>query len=148
MGRANIQVNCTLYSYLGNIKSRGITVDKATLHQLLIKQKDELSLRIEKIEADLKSRCVNARSSQQATDHSNDDVLGGLKYEAQTKLDLTDEAIQRLAEGVFCHCIKCNNEINDERLKALPHTQLCRVCAKKAEAGAAPYSNLFSMGDA
>ena len=136
--------------YSSLLKSRGLTMkketmNKETLYQLLIDQKNELSQRIEKIEADLKNRYVNSRSSQKAVDHSNDDVLGGLKNEAQTKLDLTDEALQRLTRGEFGHCIKCNTEINNERLNALPHAQLCRVCAQKEEGSAKPFSKASSM---
>jgi DnaK suppressor protein len=111
---------------------------KETLYQLLIDQKNELSQRIEKIEADLKNRYVSRQSSLEAVDHSNDDVLDGLKKEAQTKLDLTQNAIHRLTDGVFGHCIKCNNEMSDERLKALPHTQFCHLCAQ-TEAGSTTY---------
>ena len=108
-------------------------MEKNRLQQLLIDQKNELSKRVEKIGIDLKNRRVNRTVSSQNIDHSNDDVLAVLEEEAHTKLELTQKALQRLKEGEFGHCLQCGNDINDERLEALPHTQVCRVCAKEGE---------------
>ncbi len=106
---------------------------KEMLYQLLLEQEGELSNRLEKIQVDFNSRDLNKKMSQKNVDRANDDVLTALKNEAQEKLKLTKKSIARLTQGNFGHCLICNNEINDERLKALPHTRYCRICAQERE---------------
>lgn len=103
------------------------------LYQLLLEQECELSNRLEKIQVDFNSRDLNKKMSQKNVDRANDDVLFALKSEAQEKLELTKKSIARLKQENFGHCLLCNNEINDERLKALPHTRYCRICAQERE---------------
>ena len=108
-------------------------MQKEILYKLLIEQEGELSDRIEKIQVDFKSRDLSKKLSQKNVDRANDDVLISLKNEAQEKLKLTKKSIAHLIQGNFGHCLICNNEINDERLKVLPHTSYCRTCAQEKE---------------
>lgn len=108
-------------------------IEQQKWYQLLIKQRNELSQRIEKIDRDLKKRRSDARLNYEKLDNSNDDVLGALKNEAQVELDLTLEAIERFMNGEFGNCLECTHQINKERLAALPHAQLCLACASKQE---------------
>jgi len=101
------------------------------LHQLLIDQKNELSQRIEQIERDFKNRRADSRLHYGERDHSNDDVLMGLKNEAKMKLELTQDAIQRFIDDEFGYCIACGHPINDARLTALPHAPFCLACARQ-----------------
>lgn len=108
-------------------------MQKEILYKLLIKQEGELSTRLEKIQVDFNNRDFSKKMSQKNVDRANDDVLTALKIEAQEKLDLTKRSITRLKQDNFGHCQLCNNAINDERLKALPHTSYCRICAQEKE---------------
>ena len=42
-------------------------------------------------------------------------------------------ALKRLDEGLYGICAKCGNDINPERLKAIPHTTLCVNCQESFE---------------
>jgi RNA polymerase-binding transcription factor DksA len=108
-------------------------MQKEILKRLLIEQEDELSNRLDKIQVDFKSRGISNDLSQKNVDRANYDVLIALRNEAQEKLKLIKKSIARLNQGNFGHCLICNNEINDERLKALPHTSYCRLCAQEKE---------------
>jgi DnaK suppressor protein len=42
-------------------------------------------------------------------------------------------ALKRLDEGKYGICARCGNEINPERLKAIPYTTLCVNCQERFE---------------
>ena len=42
-------------------------------------------------------------------------------------------ALKRLDEGKYGICARCGNEINPERLKAIPYTTLCVSCQARFE---------------
>lgn len=46
-----------------------------------------------------------------------------------------DQALARIEDGTYGKCESCNNNINLERLRALPYTRLCIECKEKEEAG-------------
>lgn len=43
-----------------------------------------------------------------------------------------DEALLRIKNGTFGFCIECDNQILEERLEEVPHTQHCVSCKNKA----------------
>ena len=44
-----------------------------------------------------------------------------------------DLALDRLNKGEFGICVECGEEINHERLEAVPHARLCIQCKSKEE---------------
>ena len=42
-------------------------------------------------------------------------------------------ALKRLDEGLYGICARCGNDINPERLKAIPHTTFCVNCQERFE---------------
>ena len=44
-----------------------------------------------------------------------------------------DMALERIEEGIFGRCNSCGQDINDERLKAVPHARLCIKCKSSEE---------------
>lgn len=44
-----------------------------------------------------------------------------------------DRALERLDKGEYGNCIECGNEINPERLEAVPHARLCIACKSREE---------------
>ena len=42
-------------------------------------------------------------------------------------------ALKRLGEGLYGICARCGNDINPERLKAIPYTTLCVNCQERFE---------------
>jgi DnaK suppressor protein len=44
-----------------------------------------------------------------------------------------DRALERIEKGEYGNCIGCENEINPERLEAVPHARLCIDCKSREE---------------
>ncbi|OGC09272.1 hypothetical protein A2V82_15425 [candidate division KSB1 bacterium RBG_16_48_16] len=44
-----------------------------------------------------------------------------------------ERALERIEKGEYGICVRCNNEINPERLEAVPHARLCIQCKSKEE---------------
>lgn len=47
------------------------------------------------------------------------------------RLEDLDEALERIKEGTYGVCERCGNEINPERLDAVPAASLCMPCKQK-----------------
>lgn len=95
----------------------------------LLALKEELSLRIEKIDKDLHNRKTSSKFSDQVVDRQNDDVLLNLKSEAEEELEQIDHALLKIEKDHYGSCEKCHEDITDERLDALPFATLCTKCA-------------------
>ncbi|MDG1752383.1 MAG: TraR/DksA C4-type zinc finger protein [Thalassotalea sp.] len=99
------------------------------LDKILIDKKVELTQRITAIEADFK-KGRSADFSEQTTESENDEVLDEIHHEAKVELSLVNNAILKLENGQYGICETCDDDINPERLKALPYTSTCIKCAK------------------
>jgi DnaK suppressor protein len=51
----------------------------------------------------------------------------------RTVLRLIERALKRIADGSFGKCVGCGDQIQDQRLQALPWTQLCLRCQGERE---------------
>jgi DnaK suppressor protein len=51
----------------------------------------------------------------------------------RTVLLLIEAALKRIADGSFGVCVGCGDEIQDQRLQALPWTQFCLRCQGQLE---------------
>ncbi len=87
----------------------------------------ELEGRLHKIEDDL-DQTPNPDSEERATERENDELLEGLGLQGQAELKAIEAALKRLEDGTFGTCVRCCNEISEERLEAVPHAALCRNC--------------------
>lgn len=54
----------------------------------------------------------------------------GLTENEQELLQSIDDALQRIEDGTYGVCSNCGKPIGEERLEALPWTDLCIDCAK------------------
>jgi DnaK suppressor protein len=59
-------------------------------------------------------------------------VVERLSHREQ-RLAQVQAALQRLDEGKYGICARCGNEINPERLKAIPYAALCVNCQERFE---------------
>ena len=87
----------------------------------------ELEKRLHKIEGDL-DQTPNPDSEERATERENDEVLEEMGNQGQAELKAVEAALQRIADGTFGICVRCGEEITEERLEAVPHAALCRNC--------------------
>lgn len=56
-----------------------------------------------------------------------------LAQDLRQKLELIDQALERLANGKYGRCETCGGAINPERLEALPYATQCIRCQQQAE---------------
>lgn len=93
--------------------------------------------------ADLISRRHDARQAQIEVSEANDvgdaadaavrdetlSQLQDLTDSESRELRAIDAALARIEDGSYGTCFSCDEEIDERRLLALPHTQLCVACA-------------------
>ncbi len=103
-------------------------LDPQAVKDELIMKREELHKRLQNINHDFQTG-HSPDSEEQATERENDDVLHGIKQEAEIELSLVIEALQRMETGNYGTCSECGKEINPERLKVVPYTTKCIICA-------------------
>ena len=89
----------------------------------------ELSKRINATSSDFK-KGRSQDFAEQATESENDQVLDGIRHEANLELQQVNAAITRLENDSYGICSRCDSAIASERLKALPYVQTCINCAQ------------------
>lgn len=94
----------------------------------LLARKAELSARMTGIEAELDSH-QNPDWDDLAIEREGDEVLEGIGLSAQNELRMIDAALARMADDAYGDCVRCGNDIGEERLDLLPFTPFCRACA-------------------
>ena len=104
------------------------------IKQRLLALRKETTDRLHALDADVhhKKEPVEKDFAEQATQRENDDVLHSLDDEAKQTLIRIDNALQRLSAGEYGICARCGVEIPQQRLKVVPHAELCVACADKA----------------
>lgn len=117
-----------------------MTIDKKdfeTFKQMLMEEKNKLDKEIKKIATpsegggyEVRYEELGSDSDENATEvdkYSSDLALEG-SLERQLK-DVND-ALERVKEGTYGACNKCDKEINIERLRAYPAARTCMDCNK------------------
>jgi len=73
---------------------------------------------------DSADRCLMSVSKESLFERSS---------QRRTVLRLIEAALKRIADGSFGKCAGCSEEIQDQRLQALPWTQFCLRCQSELE---------------
>ena len=104
------------------------------VRERLIKRREELRQRASDASADLRHEAdpLSADFAEQVTQRENDDVLGAISHSAHAELQQVESALRRLASGRYSTCSGCGEDIEPERLAAVPYTDRCRSCAEGA----------------
>lgn len=108
----------------------------AGLRAELIAKKDELTSRLEKINANLR-RGYDADSKERAKEFEDREVVDALGNEARLEINKINEGLQRMDAGEFGMCSICGGGIEEPRLRAYPYALECIDCAKDKERRAA-----------
>lgn len=96
--------------------------------QSLMQRRDELDVRLHKIEADLDVE--HSKDSQEfAHEIEDDDVLQGMGQAGALEIIKIDAALARIAQGDYGVCVACGADISTKRLDVLPYTPVCKTCA-------------------
>lgn len=109
--------------------------DVERLRQKLIFQGCEIRHFLRRLEQEAQS--LNAEAAQDSADRCvislSKESLLERSSQRQTVLHLIEAALKRIADGSFGICMGCGDEIQDQRLQALPWTQFCLRCQGELE---------------
>ena len=103
------------------------------LRDELLRKKDELTVRLERITANLR-RGYEADSKERAKQLEDSEVVDALGNEARVELNKISAALSRIDSGNFGSCVECGSSIDQGRLKAYPYALECIDCATMDEA--------------
>lgn len=95
---------------------------------LLLTRLNLLDSRLHGIEEEL-DLTPNPDDEERAVERESDEVLEQLGNAGLLEIDLIKMALKRIEDGVFGICTKCEEDISEARLAAVPHAAMCRNCA-------------------
>ncbi|NYR09027.1 TraR/DksA C4-type zinc finger protein [Psychrobacter sp. BI730] len=95
--------------------------------QNLLKLKDEYESRIDKIEDHIQNPQddLNEHWEDQAISYRQNDMRKNLMSEARQSLIYVENALGRIENGTYGECEVCGEQIEEQRLEALPYATLC-----------------------
>lgn len=102
----------------------------------LEKERDLIMHSIAEHDGEIKRIITAGESGDEADVASNvidGTLLTSLSTQDKNKLELIDNALNRIRQGTYGHCLKCNCEIPQARLEAIPYTFLCVKCKSRQE---------------
>ena len=102
--------------------------DVETRRKTLERRYAYLQNRLENIEDQLDD-APDPDWEENAVEHGGDEVLESLGESGLKEMEAIKAALKRIDAGTYCTCVKCGEEISQERLDAVPHAPLCRNCA-------------------
>ena len=102
---------------------------------VLCEMLEELDDRLAKITDDVRHTDDPAEKdfSEQATQNENNEVMDFLGNSARTEIEMINQAINSIDNGQYGICQVCGESISQQRLKAMPYTNMCIDCASDAE---------------
>jgi RNA polymerase-binding protein DksA len=106
------------------------------LRKQLKHKKEELTIRLEKITANLR-RGYHADSKERAKELEDSEVVDALGNEARAEIRKISAALQRMDSGDYGICEECGTRIERGRIEAHPYARECIDCARLEEERAA-----------
>ena len=105
------------------------------LRQKLEFQRHETRQFLRRLDQEVQS--LDAEATQDSADRCvislSKEALFERSSQRRTVLGLIEAALKRIADGSFGICVGCGDEIQDQRLQALPWTQFCLRCQGELE---------------
>ena len=104
-----------------------MSINLDTAEQNLLKLKDEYESRIDKIEDHIQNPQddLNEHWEDQAISYRQNDMRKNLMAEARQSLTYVENALSRIENGTYGECEVCGEQIEEQRLEALPYATLC-----------------------
>jgi RNA polymerase-binding protein DksA len=76
---------------------------------------------------------IEKDSEEQVTQNEDNEVEDYLGNSARREIKAIKEALVRIDRGDYHICQTCGEEINPERLKVIPYSNVCIKCAQQVE---------------
>ncbi|WP_201608239.1 TraR/DksA family transcriptional regulator [Psychrobacter immobilis] len=104
-----------------------MSINLDTAKQNLLKLKDEYESRIDKIEDHIQNPQddLNEHWEDQAISYRQNDMRKNLMSEARQSLIYVENALSRIENSTYGECEVCGEQIEEQRLEALPYATLC-----------------------
>jgi DnaK suppressor protein len=114
-------------------KRRRKKMNLETVKQNLLDKQAEITSRVDRTHKHIhhKEEPVSADFSEQVTEMENEEIIHALDEEGRAELRQIQHALQRLEQGQYEICASCGENINQQRLEAIPETDQCINCASK-----------------
>ncbi|GIW65224.1 MAG: hypothetical protein KatS3mg093_203 [Candidatus Parcubacteria bacterium] len=111
-----------------------MTLDFNTLKEKLLKEKEEITLMLEDLKKETEesiSELVSA-SDEIADKYELKQEVHVQQEVLEERLKKINDALTRMEHGTYGICQRCNQSIEEVRLRIDPATDLCRNCALKS----------------
>lgn len=108
-------------------------MNKEAVKQVLLVKQEEITSRVDRTNKHIHHReePVSPDFSEQVTEMENEEIIHALDEEGRVELKQIQRALQRLENGDYESCSSCGDDIGEQRLDAIPETELCISCASK-----------------
>jgi len=95
----------------------------------------EVASMVETMQDDSKANGALSSLPMHPADQANGqlDAEVDVLHNERDMLISVDEALERVADGSFGKCQRCETSISEERLDAIPYTPHCLKCAEKVQ---------------
>ena len=107
-----------------------------TMKQQLMDQKQVILGSLAAQSEDYKKIVESGESGDEidvASDVVDGQLLESLGSQDANRLQLINNALDRIKQGTYGDCLKCKQEIPTERLEAIPYAFMCISCQSAAE---------------
>jgi RNA polymerase-binding protein DksA len=110
-------------------------MDMDDVRQKLLSARTEIEARLERTHKHIyqKDEPVSANFNEQIKQTENDQLVRTLEAEGKEELRQINKALRRLESGDYTQCTSCGEEIAEQRLLAIPYTELCIDCANESD---------------
>ncbi len=104
-----------------------MSIDLQAAKQNLLTLKEEYETRIDKIEDHIQNPQddLNEHWEDQAISYRQNDMRTNLMVEGRQSLIYVENALSRIENGTYGKCEVCGEQIEEQRLQALPYATLC-----------------------
>lgn len=104
-----------------------MSINLDTAKQELLKLKEEYKTRIGKIEDHTQNPQddLNKHWEDQAISYRQNDMRKSLMAEARQSLIYVENALSHIENGTYGECEVCGEQIQKQRLEAIPYATLC-----------------------
>ncbi len=109
-----------------------VSIDE--IRQRLLARRDELRARQAGANAGLRQQddLSGADPGDVSSQSEQNGLLTALSRTTDAELKRVEDALQRLAEGRYTTCVVCGEDIEPQRLAAVPYTDRCIACAERS----------------
>ena len=106
------------------------------MKEYLLKEREDILTSLQRNDKEYEETLANSipKDSADLASYSTDrDMMEFIGDSNLKKLQKIDSALERIREGKYGKCITCNQQIPEDRLKALPYALKCIDCQTKSE---------------